>query len=175
MGKPLAKFGEWVDDLTDTVAGAINIGCEVSYFTCAFSLLDFIPMVRMARGAAAGMAIVRWDHDIGHATITVINSRGEALTTGMSAVGRGNPRTGMNGLRTRAEIENPVDEAVSRTFELPDADAAMNAQKASLLRDDLGPYNDFTNNCVTYCIGILQAGGLDEASVTWLYREFYYK
>ena len=38
--------------------------------------------------------------------------------------------------------------------------AAMQAQQRSI-RADLGPYDGIHNSCVTYCVSILRAGGVD--------------
>jgi hypothetical protein len=46
------------------------------------------------------------------------------------------------------------------TFNLLDPQAAWEAQ-GNTLHADLGLYDPYANSCVTYCVGILRAGGVD--------------
>ncbi|MFF1307826.1 hypothetical protein [Streptomyces sp. NPDC058307] len=48
---------------------------------------------------------------------------------------------------------------IERTFDLPDA-AARAAQEDSI-DAELGPYDGINSSCVTYCVDILRAGGVD--------------
>ncbi|WP_253772334.1 polymorphic toxin-type HINT domain-containing protein [Goodfellowiella coeruleoviolacea] len=106
-----------------------------------------------------GTATVRWDTDMQHATIKV-EANGMSLETEQVIPGwdgRGNP----NGLHTTADGAEPLGtNVIERSFDLPDAGAAMRAQQASI-GANLGIYDGLHNSCVTYCVGILRAGGVD--------------
>ncbi|SCF30121.1 RHS repeat-associated core domain-containing protein [Micromonospora chokoriensis] len=106
-----------------------------------------------------GKATVRWDEDMEHATIRV-EGGGRSLETeqvipGWDGVGSPNglPTTG-----ARAESLGP--NVIERTFDVPDVGAAMRAQQSSI-GADLGGYDGIHNSCVTYCVSILRAGGVD--------------
>jgi RHS repeat-associated protein len=120
-----------------------------------------------------GEATVSWDPDEQHAIITVRTSRGEALTTEQVVLGAdetGNP----SGYPTTGRVASPLGpNAISKTFSLPNADAAMRAQRATI-GADLGRYGHINNSCVTYCVDILRKGGLDipagARGAVWLKR-----
>lgn len=102
---------------------------------------------------------MRWDADMEHATIRV-EGGGRSLETeqvipGWDGVGSPNglPTTG-----ARAEPLGP--NVIERTFDVPDVGAAMRAQQRSI-GADLGGYDGIHNSCVTYCVSILRAGGVD--------------
>jgi RHS repeat-associated protein len=108
-----------------------------------------------------GEATVNWDPDMGHATITVKPASGSALTT-EQGVGGGWDGVGTpNGFPTTGQVASPMGpNTITRTFRLPNADAAKQAQLDSL-GADLDPYDGIHNSCVTYCVNILRAGGMD--------------
>lgn len=79
-----------------------------------------------------------------------------------------------NGYPTTGQIASPMGpRTISRTFELPNSDAAMAAQRRSL-GASLGPYDGIHNSCVTYCVGVLCEGGANipagARGVIWLKR-----
>ncbi|MHC5902501.1 polymorphic toxin-type HINT domain-containing protein [Streptomyces sp. S6] len=106
-----------------------------------------------------GTATIRWDQDMEHATIRV---EGDGVSLETEQVipdwdGGGNP----NGLPTTGARAEPLGpNVIERTFELSDVRAAMRAQQDSI-GADLGRYDGIHNSCVTYCISILRAGGVD--------------
>lgn len=114
-----------------------------------------------------GEAIIDWDG--GHANITVTTSDGKSLTTDLvvfappGQVPAGFPTMGREAPRMALVV-------TSRRFDLPDADAARRAQQDSI-NAELGPYGR-DNNCLTYCVGILIAGGVDAPAgfrgIRWL-------
>ncbi len=98
---------------------------------------------------------------MGHATITVKPANGPALTTEQGVGGGWNGVGNPNGFPTTGQVASPMGpNTVSRTFQLPNADAARQAQLDSL-GADLGPYDGIHNSCVTYCVNILREGGMD--------------
>ena len=53
-------------------------------------------------------------------------------------------------------MRSPVNSA---TIDIPNAKAAMDMQNSLLKVDNLGPYQDFKNTCLTHVIDIVNAGG----------------
>ncbi|MEV0370543.1 DUF6531 domain-containing protein [Streptomyces sp. NPDC050636] len=106
-----------------------------------------------------GRATVRWDQDMNHATIQV-EGNGRFLET--EQIIRGWDGTGSpNGLPTTgAGAQRLGPNVIERTFDVPDVTAALEAQLKTL-NADLGPYDLRHNSCVTYCVDILRAGGVD--------------
>lgn len=107
----------------------------------------------------SGRATVRWDVDEGHATIRVEGNgrymETEQIINGWD--GEGNP----SGLPTTgAGAQRLGPNVIERTFDVPDVNAAIDAQLRSI-NADLGPYDGIHNSCVTYCVDILRAGGVD--------------
>ncbi|MFF9341724.1 polymorphic toxin-type HINT domain-containing protein, partial [Streptomyces sp. NPDC014773] len=106
-----------------------------------------------------GTATVRWDEDMEHATIRVerdgVSLETEQVIPGWD--GQGSP-SGLSTTGARAEPLGP--NVIERTFELSDVEGAWKAQRDSL-NADLGPYDGIHNSCVTYCVAILRAGGVD--------------
>ncbi|MEU5946736.1 RHS repeat-associated core domain-containing protein [Micromonospora sp. NPDC047465] len=106
-----------------------------------------------------GTATVRWDVDMEHATIRV-EGGGKSLETEQVIPGwdgAGSP----NGLPTTGARAQPLGpNVIERTFDVPDPGAAMQAQRKSI-GADLGGYDGIHNSCVTYCVAILRAGGVD--------------
>ncbi|WP_432017300.1 polymorphic toxin-type HINT domain-containing protein, partial [Streptomyces hydrogenans] len=106
-----------------------------------------------------GTATVRWDEDMEHATIRVerdgVSLETEQVIPGWD--GEGSP-SGLSTTGARAEPLGP--NVIERTFELSDVEGAWKAQRDSLSAD-LGPYDGIHNSCVTYCVAILRAGGVD--------------
>ncbi|MET8297582.1 hypothetical protein ABZW02_26510 [Streptomyces sp. NPDC005180] len=97
---------------------------------------------------------------MGHATIRVYVHGGQSLETEQLINGVGH-NGNFNGLPTTGTVAEELDpNTIERTFHLPDAQAALRAQRDSI-GADLGPYDGIHNSCVTYCVGILRAGGVD--------------
>ncbi|MET7737435.1 RHS repeat domain-containing protein [Streptomyces sp. NPDC005402] len=111
-----------------------------------------------------GTATLRWDPDMGstgHATIRV-NAPGQPpLETEQVINGVPDINGSFSGQPTTADIAEELGpNTIERTFDLPDAAAARQAQEDSI-DAELGPYDGITNSCVTYCVDILRAGGVD--------------
>jgi hypothetical protein len=69
-------------------------------------------------------------------------------------------------LNTTVQVATRAEEAASRVdIALPNAQAAMRRQM-ELMGQPGGQYNRFTNSCVTHCMDILRAGGVDAPSTT---------
>ncbi|MFD5748643.1 polymorphic toxin-type HINT domain-containing protein [Streptomyces sp. NPDC127033] len=106
-----------------------------------------------------GTATIRWDQDMEHATIRV---EGDGVSLETEQVipnwdGTGNPH-GLPTTGARAEPLGP--NVIERTFEVPNVRAAMRAQQETI-GAGLGGYDGIHNSCVTYCVAILRAGGVD--------------
>ncbi|MFJ3493174.1 RHS repeat-associated core domain-containing protein [Streptomyces sp. NPDC086091] len=108
-----------------------------------------------------GTATVTWDDDAQHATVKVELDDGRALETEQVINGPAG-LDDYSGYDTSAQIvtEKAGPNTKQLTFRLPNARAAVKAQIKSL-DADLGPYSYGSNSCVTYCVGILRAGGAD--------------
>ncbi|WP_190214318.1 RHS repeat-associated core domain-containing protein [Kitasatospora indigofera] len=112
-----------------------------------------------------GTATVHYDPEQGadgHAIIQIDMADGRTATT--EAMPQGRPRSpgnyaGLPNVGGEAFLEDMGPRTISRTFELPNAEAAWEAQKGSV-DVNFGPYGP-GNNCVTYCVSILRAGGVD--------------
>ncbi|MGW0954594.1 polymorphic toxin-type HINT domain-containing protein [Streptomyces sp. NPDC002545] len=108
-----------------------------------------------------GTATVRWDPDMEHATIRVEPDGGKAVETEQVVNGWGGPPESPNGYPTSAAVAEPLGpNTIERTFRLPNVRAALKAQEDSI-GADLDAYDGIHNSCVTYCVGILRAGGVD--------------
>ncbi|WP_234440609.1 RHS repeat-associated core domain-containing protein [Streptomyces rimosus] len=107
----------------------------------------------------SGQATVRWDVDQEHATIRVEGNdrymETEQVINGWDGTGSPNgfPTTGAGAQRLGPNV-------IERTFQVPDVNAAIDAQLRSI-NADLGAYDGIHNSCVTYCVEILRAGGVD--------------
>ncbi|WP_406215677.1 DUF6531 domain-containing protein [Streptomyces decoyicus] len=107
----------------------------------------------------SGRATVRWDVDNEHATIRVEGNgrymETEQIINGWDGTGspNGYPTTGAGAQRLGPNV-------IERTFDVPDVNAAVEAQLRSI-NADLGNYDGIHNSCVTYCVDILRAGGVD--------------
>ncbi|MGY4739891.1 polymorphic toxin-type HINT domain-containing protein [Streptomyces sp. ATMOS53] len=107
-----------------------------------------------------GTATVRWDPDMGHATIRVEAPGGQPLETEQLINGVGH-NGNFNGLPTTGTVaEDLGPNTIELAFHLPDVQAALRAQMETI-GADLGPYDGIHNSCVTYCVGILRDGGVD--------------
>ncbi|MFC0526925.1 polymorphic toxin-type HINT domain-containing protein [Phytohabitans kaempferiae] len=121
-----------------------------------------------------GEAEVHWDPDMKHAQITVTPSGGRAMTTEQVVTAYG-PNGGVAGGPTTGGIANPMGpNAISIKIPLPDGAGARKHQLSGL-GADLGPYSTISNSCVTYCVAILRAGGVDmpegARGAIWLKRQ----
>lgn len=106
-----------------------------------------------------GTATVRWDKDMEHATIR-LDADGVSLETKQVLPGWDGVES-PNGRPTTGAIAEPLGEnVVERTFNLPNAARALKAQQDSI-GAPLGAYDGIHNSCVTYCVGILVAGGVE--------------
>lgn len=113
-----------------------------------------------------GTATVSYDPDMGptgHAIIRIDMADGRSQIT--EQVINGIPaRPGQyNGLPTTGAHAFPEDlgpNTRSLTFDLPNAEAAHAAQGRTI-DADLGAYDGMDNSCVTYCVDILRAGGVN--------------
>lgn len=113
-----------------------------------------------------GTATVSYDPDMGptgHAIIRIDMADGRSQIT--EQVINGIPaRPGQyNGLPTTGAHAFPEDlgpNTRSLTFDLPNAEAAHAAQRRTI-DADLGAYDGMDNSCVTYCVDILRAGGVN--------------
>ncbi|MEU2624348.1 RHS repeat-associated core domain-containing protein [Streptomyces sp. NPDC007157] len=119
---------------------------------------------RVATPSKRGTATVRWDPemgDSGHATIRVHAPGHPVLETEQVINGVPDINGSFSGQPTTADIAEELGpNTIERTFDLPDAGAARQAQEDSI-DADLGPYDGIHNSCVTYCVDILRAGGVD--------------
>jgi hypothetical protein len=110
-----------------------------------------------------GTAAVRWDPDMEHATIRIDMPNGNSRETNQVILGE-NADGSFTGQPTTGQVVSKLGglgpNAKEITFNLPDPQAAWEAQGGTL-RADLGPYDGLTNSCVTYCVDILRAGGVD--------------
>lgn len=99
-----------------------------------------------------GYADVYFDDVEGHASISVTHGDTTMHTEAGSQMGSNS----VPGVRTRPHSPGTIVVRVP----LPNA---RNAQQAQYAMEDvnLGPHDDETNNCVTYCARILRAGGVD--------------
>ncbi|MGW7247258.1 hypothetical protein [Streptomyces decoyicus] len=79
----------------------------------------------------------------------------EQIINGWDGTGspNGYPTTGAGAQRLGPNV-------IERTFDVPDVNAAVEAQLRSI-NADLGNYDGIHNSCVTYCVDILRAGGVD--------------
>ncbi|WP_416968495.1 polymorphic toxin-type HINT domain-containing protein [Streptomyces sp. 4F14] len=122
-----------------------------------------------------GTATVHYDPEQGaegHAIIAVTMADGRSSVT--EAMPQGIPQTrgnyaGLPNEGGEAFVEDMGPGTLQWTFELPDAEAAYEAAQGSI-GVNLGPYGS-RNNCVTYCVGILQAGGVARADAVAAFRE----
>ncbi|MEU9143988.1 polymorphic toxin-type HINT domain-containing protein [Streptomyces sp. NPDC048349] len=113
-----------------------------------------------------GTATVSYDPDMGptgHAIIRIDMADGRSQIT--EQVINGIPaRPGQyNGLPTTGAEAFPGDlgpNTRSLTFDLPNAEDAYGAQGRTI-DADLGAYDGMDNSCVTYCVDILRAGGVN--------------
>ncbi|MFD4034318.1 polymorphic toxin-type HINT domain-containing protein [Streptomyces sp. NPDC058637] len=113
-----------------------------------------------------GTATVSYDPDMGptgHAIIRIDMADGRSQIT--EQVINGIPaRPGQyNGLPTTGAHAFPEDlgpNTRSLTFDLPNAETAHAAQRRTI-DADLGAYDGMDNSCVTYCVDILRAGGVN--------------
>ncbi|WP_051854447.1 polymorphic toxin-type HINT domain-containing protein [Streptomyces sp. NRRL B-1347] len=98
-----------------------------------------------------GYADVYFDDVEGHASISVTHGD----TTMHTEAGSQKGSNSVPGVRTRSHSPGTIVVRVP----LPDA---RNAQRAQYAMEDvnLGPHDNDTNNCVTYCARILKAGGV---------------
>lgn len=97
----------------------------------------------------------------GHATIRVNSSSGDSLETEQVVLGHADENGSYRGLPTTGQVADELGPNTQElTFDLPDARGAMRAQLGTI-DADLGGYDDIHNSCVTYCVGILRAGGVD--------------
>lgn len=107
-----------------------------------------------------GTATVRWDEDMEHATIRV-EVDGEKPFETEQVVNGWDGTDSPNGYPTTGAVAEPLGpNVVERTFRLPNARAALQAQRDTM-GADLGPYDGIHNSCVTYCVAILREGGVD--------------
>jgi len=67
---------------------------------------------------------------------------------------------GDNKPTTIKEVLRSQDVIQEGQLDLPDAQAAQDYQE-SVLRTDTGPYNYYSNSCVTHLVNVLNAGGLN--------------
>ncbi|MET0491636.1 MAG: SpvB/TcaC N-terminal domain-containing protein [Actinoplanes sp.] len=107
-----------------------------------------------------GEAQVHWDPDMQHAQITVTPNGGKAMTTEQVVLNYGPNGTPVGGPTTGAIATPMGPNTVSLKIPLPNGEAARARQLAGL-NADLGPYATRGNSCVTYCVDILRAGGVD--------------
>ncbi|MGW1785605.1 polymorphic toxin-type HINT domain-containing protein [Streptomyces sp. NPDC002143] len=108
-----------------------------------------------------GTATVNWDDDMGHATIKVEPDGGGRPLTTEQAIDAPEGLEDYTGYPTTGQIAADMGPNTRQlTFRLPNARAAMKEQLKSL-NAELGPYSYGSNSCVTYCVGILRAGGVD--------------
>lgn len=122
-----------------------------------------------------GTATVHYDPTQGtegHAIIEIKMADGRSSVT--EAMPQGIPRTpgnyaGLPNEGGEAFVNDMGPNTFVRTFDLPDAEAAYDAAQGSI-GVNLGPYGS-RNNCVTYCVGILQAGGVPRADAVGAFRE----
>ena len=69
-------------------------------------------------------------------------------------------------MNTTVRVASQTEQAAAKVdIALPDAQAAMQKQ-LELMGKPGGPYNVRTNSCVTHCMDILRAGGLDTPTTT---------
>jgi hypothetical protein len=118
----------------------------------------------VATPSKRGTATVRWDPDMGspdHTTIRVDAPGQPPLETEQVINGVPDINGSFSGQPTPADIAEELGpNTIERTFDLPDAAAAREAQEDSI-DAELGPYDGINNSCVTYCVDILRAGGVD--------------
>ncbi|MFC9295499.1 polymorphic toxin-type HINT domain-containing protein [Streptomyces sp. NPDC057011] len=113
-----------------------------------------------------GTATVFYDPDVpptGHAVIRIDMADGRSRLTEQFIHGPPTRQGGLNGRATTGAIAIADDlgpNTRSLTFDLPDAEAAYKAQRGTI-GADLSGYDGFDNNCVTYCVDILRAGGVN--------------
>ncbi|MFG3002210.1 polymorphic toxin-type HINT domain-containing protein [Streptomyces sp. NPDC048340] len=113
-----------------------------------------------------GTATVFFDPDVpptGHAVIRIDMADGRSRLTEQFIHGPPTGQGGLNGRATTGAVARADDlgpNARSLTFDLPDAEAAYKAQRKTI-GADLAGYDGFDNSCVTYCVDILRAGGVD--------------
>ena len=117
----------------------------------------------LVHNCPTGTATYRWDPVKGHATIQIDMPNGTSRESHQVVLGE-NPdgsATGQPTMGQRVPKEGALGpNAGEITFDLPDPQAAWDEQTGTL-KTDLGPYNIRTNSCITYCVGILRAGGVD--------------
>ena len=58
------------------------------------------------------------------------------------------------------QINQSVNPILTRTVQLPNGGAAIDYMN-SMIGTNPGPYNTFSNSCLSYCGNVLNAGGLD--------------
>ncbi|MFI6546307.1 RHS repeat-associated core domain-containing protein [Streptomyces prunicolor] len=117
----------------------------------------------VATPSKRGTATIRWDPEMGdgHATIRVHAPGLPPLETEQVINGVPDINGSFSGQSTSADIAEELGpNTIERTFDLPDAYAARQAQEDSI-GENLGSYDGIHNSCVTYCVGILRAGGVD--------------
>ncbi len=113
-----------------------------------------------------GTATVFFDPDVpptGHAVIRIDMADGRSRLTEQFIHGPPTGQGGLNGRATTGAVAIADDlgpNTRSLTFDLPDAEAAYRAQRGTI-GADLGGYDGFDNSCVTYCVDILRAGGVN--------------
>ncbi|MFJ7154623.1 RHS repeat-associated core domain-containing protein [Streptomyces sp. NPDC101118] len=113
-----------------------------------------------------GTATVSYDPDMGstgHAIIRIDMADGRSQITEQVINGIPARQGQYNGLPTTGAHAFPEDlgpNTRSLTFDLPDAESAYAAQGRTI-DADLGAYDGMDNSCVTYCVDILRAGGVN--------------
>ncbi|WP_188273946.1 polymorphic toxin-type HINT domain-containing protein [Streptomyces sp. CBMA152] len=113
-----------------------------------------------------GTATVSYDPDMGstgHAIIRIDMADGRSQITEQVINGIPSRPGQYNGLPTTGAHAFPEDlgpNTRSLTFDLPNAEAAYGAQRRTI-DADLGAYDGMDNSCVTYCVDILRAGGVN--------------
>ncbi|MFE4830474.1 RHS repeat-associated core domain-containing protein [Streptomyces sp. NPDC056672] len=109
-----------------------------------------------------GTATVTWDAEAKHATVKVQLDDGRPPLETEQVIDAPAGLDDYTDYDTSAQVVTAKAGPNTKqlTFRLPNARGAIKAQLKSL-NADLGPYKYGTNSCVTYCVGILRAGGVD--------------
>jgi hypothetical protein len=100
-----------------------------------------------------GYADVYLDREQGHASIAVTYNDGTVHTEAGSRVGEDSI------VALRESSHSPGTDVIR--VPLPNARRAQQAQEYFLDDSNLGPHDNNTNNCVTFCARILRAGGYE--------------